>query len=426
MNHLFRALALVAASLLSGCGGGSLSINEGQLRLVNATTEFASLDLFAANTAVVTGVAPLSASGYGNLKADGYTLDVRASGSSTSLVSTSATVVRKQNQTVVAYTSAGSIAATVLSDEEGDPSSGTAKLRVFHTANADAGPVDVYLVAGACATLATSAAAPFASNVDGLQSAYTQVTSSATPVHLCVTSVGDKTDVRLDIPSLVLSEKRIVTIILVHGSGGVLLNGLVVDQQGALTQALNTSARVRVAASISPPRAVDVDVNGTTVAAGLSTPAVGPYVTVNAGTLTVKIDATTVTPATPLTAAPGADVTLLLTGTTPTLTLLNDDNTQSSSSARPVKMRLVNGLNGVAGTATLTVDNAPIGNGAAFAAASPYAFLPASAALAQIDARAGVLPLFHASNVTLSAGHVYSVFLLGDVAAPNGILVADH
>jgi len=185
---------------------------------------------------------------------------------------------------------------------------------------------------------------------------------------------------------------------------------------------------VDVAASLSPAVAVDVVVNGTPVAAGLATPNVGPYAVVTAGTLTVKINGTTYTPATPLTIAAGADATLLLTGTTPTVTLLADDNTTSSSTTRPVKLRLVNGLNGTTGTATLTVDNGVIGNGATFASASTYSFLPASAALARVEARSGTVQLYLATNVTFSSGRVYSLFLLGDaIAAPNaGVLIADR
>ncbi len=427
MNPIRRLLVALLPAALCACGSGSLSSEEGNLRLVNATSEFASLDLFANGSAAITGVASYTSSGYANLDHNSYTLDLRASGSSTSLVTTSTTLAKKDHQTVVAYTSGGTLTTAVLSDQEGDPSGGNAKVRVFNTATVEIGAVDVYLVAD-CASLATSGAAAFAANVSGLQSGYTQITASATPVHVCVTAPGDKTDLRLDIPSLTLSDKRIVTIILVRTGGGFLLNGLLLDQQSALTTALNALARVRVAASLSPAVPISVDVNSTAVAAGLTTPNVGPYQVVSAGTLAIKINGVAYTPATPLTAAAGSDVTLLLTGSTPTVTLLNDDNTVSTSTTRPVKLRLVNGLNGTTGAATLTVDNALVGNGAASPGASAYALLPASAALARVEARTGVIQLYLANNVTLTSGRVYSLFLLGDAAAaPNtGILVADR
>jgi hypothetical protein len=430
MTSILRLLAGATTLALAACGGGTLSTDEALLRLVNATSaaEFASLDLYAANGAVVTGVLPDTVSGYGALKRDTYTVDLRQTGSSTPLVSTTTTLASKSHQTVVATTSGGTLAMTVLSDQEGAPSSGHAKLRIFDAASADSGAVDVYLSAAACTALATSAAAPTVANVSGLQSGYTQVTASATPVHLCITATGDKSDVRLDIPGVTLSDQRILTVVLTHTSGGLLLRGLLLDQQGAATAAANGLARVRVAASLSPAGPVDVSVNGTPVAAGLTSPAVGPYQLVAAGPMTVQVNGATVTPGAPLSAGAGADVTLLVTGTGATVTQINDDTSLSTNAARPVKLRLVNALNGAVGTATLTVDNALVGSGAAFGTASAYATVPSSAALARVEARSGTVQYFLATGVTLAPSRVYSVFLLGDAAAaPNtGQLVADR
>ncbi|HEY2558935.1 MAG TPA: DUF4397 domain-containing protein [Caldimonas sp.] len=428
MRPILRFLALVATAALAACGGGTLSTDEGQIRLINATSNFAGLDLFANNVAVATGVAPYTASGYGGLKAGSYPLTIQQTGDAATLVTTSTTISKKNHQTVVAYTSGGTMMATVLGDEEGAPGSGTAKFLVFNTASADAGNVDVYLITAACGTLDTSAAAPIATNVAGLQTAYSVLTSSATAYHVCVTGVGDKTDLRLDIPSFVLSEKRIVTIILARGPGGYLLNGIVLDQQATAAQALNTSARVRVAASISPSVPASVEVNGTAISAGLDSPNVGPYTLVPAGDLAVKVNGNDIAPVAPLAADPAGDVTVLLTGSTPTVTLLADDNTASPSTARPVKLRLVNGLNGITGTATLTLNNVLVGTGAASATASGYTQVAASAGLARLEARIGTVQVYFAATATLESGRVYTLFLLGDAAqAPDtGILVPDR
>ena len=409
------------AAALAACGGGLLG-NQGRIRLVNAATGLGALDLFIDNEAAAVGVPATSASDYVLRKADTYSIDIRQSGSAATLLTMSTTLVADKHQTVVAYNSGGTTAATILDDEEGDPGRGKAKFRVFNTATAD--PLDVYLVTAACSSLDASAAAPTASNVSGLQSAYTELASSATAYHLCVTSAGDKSDVRLEIPSFVLSEKRIVTVILARGAGGSLLNAIVLDQQGAATQALNTSARARVATSVAT--AVDVKVNGTDIAAGLPAPNVGPYILVPAGPVTVQVNGHDVVPIAPLTAAPGADVTVLLTGSAPTTTLLADDNTPSSSSARPVKMRLVNGLNGTTTKATLTLNNVLVGNGADPNAASAYTQVQSSAGLARLEARVGAQQVYLSPTATLESNRVYSLFLLGDLATPTGILFPDR
>jgi hypothetical protein len=422
-------IALLAGALLAACGGGLLG-NQGRIRLVNATTGLGALDLLIGGSAAITGVATATASDYVLRKPDTYQLDLRQTGNAATLLTTSTALVADKHQTLVAYNTGGTVAATILDDEEGDPGRNQAKFRVFNTATADADKVDVYLITAACSTLGSSAAAPTATSVSGLQSAYTQLSSSATAYHLCVTGAGDKNDVRLEIPSFVLSEKRIVTVILTRATGGYLMNAIVLDQQGAATPVLNASARARVATSV--PTAVDVTVNTVLIASGLSSGNAIPYVLVPAGPVTLKVNGNDVAPATPLNAGPGADFTVLLTGTTPTATLLADDNTPSSSIANPVKLRLVNGLNGVSstGTATLTLNNIVVNSGVGPGQASGYAQVASSAGLARLEARIGTLTLYLDPTATLASGSVYTLFLLGDGTAPappnRGILVPDR
>ena len=419
------------AAALAACGGGLLG-NQGRIRLVNATTGLGALDLLVNDEAVITGVAPTAGSDYVLRKADTYPLVIRQSGSAASLLTTSTTLVADKHQTVVAYNSGGTTAASILDDEEADPGRNKAKFRVFNTATASADQVDVYLITTACNTLDTSAAAPTAAGVSGLQTAYTELASSATAYFLCVTSAGDKSDVRLEIPSFVLTEKRIVTVILARGAGGYLMNAILLEQQGAGTQALNASARARVATSVPAPTALDVSVNGTPIAAGITAPNVGPYVLVPAGPVALKVGSSDVTPVAPLTAAPGADLTVLLMGVTPTATLIADDNTPSSSTARAVKLRLVNGLNGAstATPATLTLNNVLVGNGTGPGLASGYSQVQASAGLARLEARVGTLTFYFDQTATLESNRVYSLFLLGDIGSPvppnRGILVPDR
>ena len=425
MKTTTRWLIAGLAAALTACGAGLLG-NQGRIRLVNATNGLGALDLQINQETAISGVAPASASDYVLRKADTYTLDINQTGNAASLLTTTTALVADKHQSVVAYNNAGVLTATILDDEEGDPGRNKAKLRIFNTATASDDQVDVYLVTAACSTLDGSLTAPTAAAVSGLQTAYTELSASATAFHLCVTSAGDKSDVRLEIPSFVLSDQRIVTVILAPGSGGHLMNAILLDQQAAATQVLNPSARARVATSV--PTNVDVSVNGTPIAAGLASPNVGSYVLVPAGPVTLKVNGNDIAPVAPLTAGPGADITVLLTGTTPTATLFADDNTPSSSTVKPVKIRLVNGLNGTTGTATLTLNNALVGNGAAPGAASGYTQVASSAGLARLEARIGTMQFYFNQTATLESGHVYSLFLLGDGTTPSnlGILFQDR
>jgi hypothetical protein len=84
-------------------------------------------------------------------------------------------------------------------------------------------------------------------------------------------------------------------------------------------------------------------------------------------------------------------------------------------------------MNGVA-TATLNDTVTPVGNPAPFGGTSGYGQVKASSLAAQIQAFSGTTSLCSSSNVTLNAGSVYSVFLLGDIPATAGACVInpDH
>ena len=278
--------------------------------------------------------------------------------------------------------------------------------------------VDVYLLTIACANLASSPAAPLLTAVTGLQSSYTQVNASSggTAYHLCVTASGDKTDLRLDIPALTLKDGQISTVILTPSTGGVLLNGLVLEQQGSLTAASNASARMRLAVGVTGGGTVTATANGVSLGTQLPAPAVGSYVLIPSGPVTLSTTVGGTALADPgLTAPPGADLTLLVAGaagTPPVLVI--DNNAASTSTANPVKLRLVNGMTGI-GSATLTDNYINVGSAAAFGTSSGYGQVQASTALALLQASAGTTQLCQSVNVTLTTGGVYTVFLLGSV-----------
>lgn len=232
------ACTLSASLLLAACGGdlgdtgGGSGGGNGNLRLVNAS-QTAFLDLYEGNTALASNVALYGASSYTSVSRGTRSLTVRAPGNNTALASANATVVRDDHQAVVAYTAAGAAAGTVtttfLPDDEALPTTNNAKLRIFNTA---APALDVFVTTTTCAALAGSAVAPTAGSVVGLQNGYALLSASTTAYRVCVTGAGVRSDVRLDLPAFVLSNQRIVTLILVVEPSGA-LQGVALDQQGA-------------------------------------------------------------------------------------------------------------------------------------------------------------------------------------------------
>ena len=429
LKRLFRAAALpasLAALLTLNACGGSFG-TEGQVRIVNATRAGTTLDLYAGTDRIAASIAAGNASGYVDLDEDSYTFNVKNSGSSSTTSSLSGTVDKESHYAVVAYATGGTLSTVYVDENEGAPSSGYAKLRVFNAASSEVDSVDVYLRSSACSGLSSSDGA-FASAVTDLQDSYGEI--GAGTYYVCVTGAGDKTDLRLEIPGLALANQQIATLILTNSTGGFLLDGLLLNQQGTLDAHANTSVRMRLVADATSSGVVTATANGTTLGASYSSPTVGGYKLVSAGDLTlgVSINGTAID-ASGFSATAGSDVTLLVAGgaASPTVVLLNDDNTPSTSSTKPVRIRLVNGLNGISGSAMLTVDGDVIADSIAFGAASTSVSVASSAAAAQLEVSLAGTTLWAKDSQTLTSGKVYTVFLLGDASGTvTGTLRADR
>jgi len=426
-------LAAVAAAplLLTACGGSS-DDGPGYVRLVNATSSYASLDLYENDVKANAAVATNAAGDYATIGSGSYTFYLKPAGSSTAVAAVTQSVSDGVHNTLVAYTTASSLRTRYLTDNEAAPTSGTAKFRVFNTSY-EAGNVDVYVTAP---TDSLTNATANALLIGGERfSTYGEITAGTYRIR--VTAAGDKTDLRLDIPSVTLTDQQILTLVLTSTPGGVLVNGLLINQQGPLQAQVNGYARVRLAAAAAASGTVAATVNGVNLSNGtVSTgkpPAIGTYLQVPAGALTasVSINGTDVSP-TGLTAAPGADLTLLVLGSAsaPQVSLISDDNSPALTSGY-VKLRLVNGVNGLNAALTLQANNgvltksANIAFGAAAEATQVVGSTTASPTPLEVDSATSSNALYTA-NVALLTPGVYTLFMLGDAAAPSAVLRLDR
>lgn len=419
------AIAALSLPLLSGCGGGGGSDGggDGAVRLVNAADGYASLDLYANDTEIAAAVASDSAGDYVTLGSNTYTFKLKRAGSSTTASSAARTVSGNTSYTLLAYSTADSLRTVLLSETEEAPSSGAAKLRAFN-GSVETGSVDVY-VTDPAASLDDSSPTVASVGTERVSS-YNEI--SAGTYRIRVTAAGDKSDLRLDLPSVVLSDQQITTLVLTSTPGGVLVNGLTMDQKSTVAARKNPSARVRLVAGADANGSVAATANGVQLSAGLRSPTVGNYVLVPAGalTLTVRLDNQAVaTGATTL--AAGSDVTLLVTGVAggnARATLIADDNRPPLNSAN-AKLRLVNGVGSLASPLTLTADLSAIATDIAANAASTPVAIPAGTTT-DLEVTSLGQSLFAATDVTLLAGRVYTVFMLGDANAPVGVARRDR
>jgi hypothetical protein len=423
----------VALSLpiLNGCGNDNAQM--GEVRVINATTEYSSLDLYTqasdgGDDLVVSGAAPGAASAYTGVDRGTYTFVVKSTGAAANAATVSGTVAKTDHYSIVTYLTGGKATATFLSDEESAPAPGNAKLRIFNAANGEAASVDVFLSTHDCSALTVTDTA-FASAVTGLQTTYSQVTASAagTPWNVCVFAAGDTSTLLLDLPALTLKDQEIATLILTHTAGGVLLNGAVLDQQGAMTATTSQISRVRVAADAAGSGQVSVNLGSVDLTSLATSPSINDYATLASGTLsgTVTINGTA-KPIPSLVVAPGTDYTLLVSGdaTTPVVTLIADNNTPSVSSTSPVKARVINGVNGLSGTLSATIDNKSLGN-VTPNTASAYVQIPATTGTSTVQASIVTNPT-SLVNQSFTSGGVYTVFIWGDASAPKLAISQDR
>jgi hypothetical protein len=417
------ALACVLLLLLGACGGGT-DRTKAQVRLVNASTGYTALDLNVASTLVQGQVTYGNTASYVAVDPGNDASTINSSGSATALLSFTPTLSKGDHYSLLAFGNAGKLSQLQLDEDVGAPATNYASLRVVNGAS-DAGSVDIYLTGS---TDALSASVPV------LSGASVGTLGSAFPVasgtwRLRVTAAGSKSDVRLDISGVVLANQQIASLVLTPGVGGVLVNALLITQQGSILPLNGTQARLRVAAGVAGGGAVSASVGGTAVLSGVGSPAVTNYVLVPAGTPSAVLSVNGNPLATnSLTLTAGGDYTLLFYGplSAPAASLIADDN-HLPSDATQAQVRLVNGIANLSTPLALTVNYVPLAQSVSVGTASAYAFQPPSTTAAFSITTSGVaLPPLGASTQTFLADANYTIFAVGDVSSPVAILSQDR
>lgn len=417
------AALMASALLLAGCGGGGADRTKAQVRLVNASNGYSSLDLRVEGALRQGGIAYGATDTYVEITPGDADTTITSASSPTTLLSFTPALQKNKRYSVLAYGAQGALRQLLLDENTNAPDANRSLLRVVNAAP-DAGALDVYIT-GADDTLATSV--PVQKEVGfGALGGFLTLTSGNW--RLRITAAGSKTDVRLNLAPLALASKQITTLVLTPARGGVLVNALLVNQQGGIGRLDSTQARVRVAAGVTNAAAVVAQVGGSTVLDGNA--AVVSAYTLLAGGLqpvAVTVNAAAVT-APSKTLEAGGDYTLLVYGpaSAPLLRWIEDDNRLPSDSSQ-ARLRLVNGLAGDVPLA-MTVNLLPVVTGAvAPGTASAYAEVaPTSTAELLVTTSGSTTPVYSVANQDLMAGATYSVFVLGDPAAAIGTLRKDR
>jgi Domain of unknown function (DUF4397) len=437
MRSTFRPTVSVAAMLaaavvsLSGCGGSSGTAN---IRLLNVSTGYSSLDLYASNngdtsptyTSQLQGVAYETLSNYAAIASGTYSLEFRNSGSSSALATDgSENLTDGSHNTYVGYGSSGNFATVKISEDQSSANSGYAKVTVINAS--EAGNVDVYLTDS---TTDLVNASPVASNIATGGTSTITVTSGN--YRLRVIGTADTTDLRADVAQVTFNSTTVNSLLLTSTTGGMLVNVSLLPQQGSLSTYNNTQARVRGAVGIANGTTVNATVSGTNILTNATVGVIGgTYTLVDSGSLpvTLNVDGAPVTIPNQTLAA-GADYTFLVwsnaSGTQ--TSLIADINTLPASLAAKSRVRLLNGMSGLADPLTLLVNFETGATGVTLGTASAQAQFTSGTdnEVDVIDTNTSAT-LLTKTTLTLDAGGVYTMFMAGGGNSPvNGTLRKDR
>ncbi len=421
---LLLAAVCVSALLQVACGGGT-DRSKAQVRLVNASSDYKTLEFNVDGQLVQGQVGYGGAAGYQNVDPDkSGASSISQPGSATSLLSFSLSVGKGKRYSLLSYGALGALKQQLLDDNAAAPDTNKTLLRVVNAAP-DAGALDIYLTGSADAL--TASVPVLEAAAFGTPSAWLPVNSGSW--QLRVTQTKNSADLRLDLPGLVLSSKQIVTLVLTPGQGGVLVNALVLVQEGEISRLDNKQARMRVAAGVTSGGVVRADVADVKLLTTTNSPVIGDYVLVPAGTQSpaVAVNGQALA-STAASLVAGADYTLVVRGTpsAAAASVIEDDNRLLTDKSR-AKLRLVNAVADLATPLTMTADLVPLANGVEAGRASAYGtVVPSITAAIAVTAPGLAQPVASLSTQTFTAGANYSLFVLGAANAATAQLRKDR
>ena len=414
---LIAACAVFSATL-AGCSKdvpGSVSYT---LRALNAVPDAEALDVIVDNNVKVTGLAVGATSGYESVGAGTHTVKIRSSTTGVVLVEKSIFVASKHTALMI-YGRRSAISVLTLNDETGSPSSGKAKVRAVNL-SAEAEAVDVYLgtvdLASATATLSSIA---YESSID-----FAEVTGGSQT--LAITAAGTK-DVRFQSTGQSFAAGSIYTVAVLASGGGQLANAVVIGDAGG-TFIPNSLGRVKAMNAMGDATVVTFKADGAALLSNVPVATSPGYVALAATNHSFQVEAVNVPgvaiASIPQAVGPARDYTLLAVGSAGQagLVALTDDNSVPASGN--ARVRFVNGLSV---PADVLVNLASQASGLSPRTASPYFSIAAGTDYTiTFSNPGGIGVLATLSSVELVSGYVYTVYLLGNPAAPSAVLVRDR
>ena len=416
--------AILAALLLAGCDVAG-SGGDAYVRVVNASMDYASVDLYLDDKLKIASTGYEAASSYLKVDSDSYDVEFRRSGSSGALGSYNTDLEGDERLTWLVLGPSGNFQVIAI-DESRDPADKDESLLRVVNAASDAGSVDVYL------TDATT-------DLDDVSPDYSAVATDALAgeglvkldagtYRLRVTAAGSKTDVRFDRPDLVLASKGVYTLVVTGTTGGVLTDAMLLKQDGGVTVLPTTQARVRAVVGLDGGSTTNISVDGTALVSAATIPVLGTYRVVDAGAadVTMSVDGSDVAVG-DLTLAAGADYTLVYTGTPSSVTQTSVLDVNRLPASGSFKVRLINAMSALAEPISMSVNFLPAADSVALGSVALSDEIDAvTNGRLDVTRVSTSSTLYSLTSLSLESRAVYTQVMFGSAASPTGALRKDR
>ena len=427
--RLSLAALCMVSLVLTGCGKGSNNSNA-QMRILNAFSEAAALNVTVESTAVSTGLPFQGLTQYLSVASGTPTITVGVTGATTTLINTTYNISSGTNYTYIVFGPLTGVGAILGSDAFNDPGSGFFAMRIVNAAPG-LSAVDVYLTAPGADI---SSSAPSLGNVAyGVTSAFSPIAIGAS-FEIRVTPTGTK-EVIFDSTPKTFAEHSATDLVVFGKGSGKLVNVALLNHDSAGTGSLvdNLLTQYKFINASQVPSALNIFVDGSLQLSNVPFTGVSNYQKTSSGAHSFSIEATSTPGASLLalsqTLAPATDTSIALTGTAGALValVLNDDNLPPPAGTAGVRV-----VNTSAGGAAFDVfvNFSKQVSGLVVNTASPYLNFNAAANTGtayefDFNVAGTTTAVLKLTNVALASGHKYTIYVAGPSTALQGIVTQD-
>jgi len=427
----FRAFVVpfcLAALALAGCGLNPSGKGTGTtLRVANLITNSTSVSVTVGGNSFMSGSPFETITPYQDIPAGTYTISVNLAGNATPAFTTSNTLVNVTAYSFVTSGAASNVNGMLLPDtlEINVPQDNFA-LRLANV-SPTAGGIDIYLTAPG-ADLNQSA--PFVTGmVYGVSSAFVIVPLGNYELRL--TRTGTK-EVIFDAPAPAVPAGSAQTVVAYSRGSGRLVNVALLTTSGAATIIENRLAQFKAVNASSVPSPLNLFVDGGLTLSNIPYTGFSNYQALAAGTRTMTVEASATPGATLLTTSPtlkaATDTSIALYGGAGALGALVLTDANVSTITAKAQVRFVNVSPDLA-SLDVYANQALATSGLVRNSASGYVLLDAVAAGTayqfDFDLAGTTTPVLTLPAVTLAAGGIYTIYVMGPAGALQGVVVQD-